>query len=254
MSFQRFDISPNPAAESKRPHLSVFRFASFQSASRRPSQAPPAYSPDDVLAERNHLHAKILRWMRVAIASITILISIAVIACSATALRTYTDTRYGSAEWILPLWPSVVDLRPTHAILACGIVLTILNLFHLVAALAPTPLRSIRSLNIISTLIAFLSLFTTIFTTAFASSINSHLSNSTQAGTLASWTCKWQGFGSSAPGRFSEICAESSAALDLIILMIVIGAFGVLLAGWGWWVGMRSKKVRSEGKVEGLGV
>ncbi|KAL8946063.1 MAG: hypothetical protein Q9222_007488, partial [Ikaeria aurantiellina] len=214
MSFQRFDISPNPATESKRPHLSVFRFASFQSASRRPSQAPPAYSQDDLLAERNQLHAKVLHWMRIAIASITLLVSIAIIACSASAWRTYSNTRYGSAEWILPLWPSVVDLRPTHALLACGIILTVLNLFYLVSALAPTvshrtpplmpvmeliyilqPLRSPRSLNIISTLLAFLSLFTTIFTTVFASTINSHLSNSTQAGTLASWTCKWQGFG-----------------------------------------------------------
>lgn len=90
----------------------------------------------------------------------------------------------------------------------------------------------------------------TIFTTVFANTINSHLSNSTQAGTLASWTCRWQGFGAAAPGRFSEICATSTAALDLVILMIVIESFSVLLAGWGWWVGARVKKEAAGGKGE----
>ncbi|KAI4247237.1 MAG: hypothetical protein L6R40_001580 [Gallowayella cf. fulva] len=249
MSFQRFDISPNPGAESKRPHLSVFRFASFQSASRRPSQAPPAYSPNDVLATKNQLHVKILHWLRIAIASITFIISVVILACSASALRTYTGTRY-HAEWVLPLWPSVVDLRPTHALLACGIILSVTSIFYLVVALVPTPLRSTRALNITFTLLSFVSLFMTIFTTVFANTINSHLSNSTQAGTLASWTCRWQGFGAAAPGRFSEICATSTAALDLVILMIVIESFSVLLAGWGWWVGARVKKEAAGGKGE----
>ncbi|KAL8785598.1 MAG: hypothetical protein Q9213_003252 [Squamulea squamosa] len=226
----------------------MFRFASFQS-SRGPSQAPPAYSPDDVLATRNQLHVKVLHWMRIATASITFLVSIVIIACSATALRTYDNTRY-HAEWILPLWPSMVDLRPTHALLACGVILTVASLLYIGIAVAPTPLRSIRSLNLTFTILAFLSLFMTIFTTVFANTINSHLSDSTQAGTLASWTCKWQGFGSAAPGRFSEICATSTVALDLVILMIVINSFSVLLAGWGWWVGAKIKRQSAEVKGE----
>ena len=136
MSFQRFDISPNPAGESKRPHLSVFRFASFQS-SRRPSQAPPAYSVDDVVVTRKQLHLRVLHWLRIAIASITFLVSIVIVACSATALKTYANT-HNTAEWVLPLWPSTVDLRPTHALLACGIVLAVASVFYLVIAFAPT--------------------------------------------------------------------------------------------------------------------
>ncbi|KAI4265690.1 MAG: hypothetical protein L6R38_009238 [Xanthoria sp. 2 TBL-2021] len=248
MSFQRFDISPNPAGESKRPHLSVFRFASFQS-SRRPSQAPPAYSPDDVLATQKQLHVKVLHWLRIAIASITFLVSIVIIACSATALRTYTNTRY-NVEWILPLWPSTVDLRPTHALLACGVIVAVASIFYIVVAVAPTPLRSNRPLNLTFTILAFLSLFMTIFTTVFVNTIDSHLSDSTQAGSLASWTCKWQGFGPVAPGRFTEICTTSTAALDLVILMIVIESLSVLLAGWGWWVGAKIKREAKEGKGE----
>ncbi|KAL8687460.1 MAG: hypothetical protein Q9218_006371 [Villophora microphyllina] len=249
MSFQHLN-SLTPSEErtesKKRPHLSVFRFASTQTTSRTPSQAPPAYSPDDVLAERNQLHAKVLHWMRIAIALVTLLVSLIIIAFSGNVLRIYTNTRYNNVEWILPLWPGTVDLRPTHATLACGIVLAVFSLIYIVLALAPTPLRSLRPLNLTSTVLAFLSLFITIFTAAFASTINNHLSDNTQAGTLASWTCKWQGFSSVAPGRFSDICAQSMAGLDLVILMIVIEVFHVLLAGWGWWVGAKSKKVGGE--------
>lgn len=145
MSFQRFDTSPpsSERAESKRPHLSVFRFASFQSTSRRPSQTPPAYTPNDVFATRNQRQAKVLHWLRIATAVITLLASVVVLACAGRTLTTYSSTR-DNAEWILPVWPASVDLRPTHALVACGVILTISNLFYLVAALAPT-VRSYQS-------------------------------------------------------------------------------------------------------------
>ncbi|KAI4180045.1 MAG: hypothetical protein LQ346_007070 [Caloplaca aetnensis] len=259
MSFQRFDTSPPPAerTESKRPHLSVFRFTSFQSTSRRPSQTPPAYSPNDAVAARVQLQAKILHCLRIALSTVILLASIVVIACTARALDTYATTKHDAAAWVLPLWPARVDLRPTHALLACAIILAITNIFYIIAALAPTPLRSFRTLNLISTIIAFLSVFLTIFTTAYASAINSHLSDSTESGTLSTWSCRWRGFGSNVPAHFPEICVTSSAALNLVILMIVIEVFSVLLAGWGWWVGARLKKAggeRSDGKGQAISV
>ncbi|KAL9002700.1 MAG: hypothetical protein Q9188_004381 [Gyalolechia gomerana] len=255
MSFQRFD-SPPPSGgrtQSKRPHLSVFRFTSFQSTRRTPSQTPPAYSPNDVLASEYQSRAKLLHWLRIATSVVTLLASIITIACTARALQTYNTTR-DNADWVLPLWPASVDLRPTHSMLACGVIIAVMSIFYIVAALAPTALRALRTLNLIFTMLAFLTTFLTIFTTAFASTINSHLSNSTQAGTLSSWTCKWQGFGSATPGHFSEICVESTAALDVVILMIVIEVFSVLLAGWGWWVGARLKKAGGDGKGEAISV
>lgn len=139
MSFQPFHTSPPPGerTESKRPYLSVFRFASFQSTSRTPSQTPPAYSPDDTVATRNHLHAKILQWLRIAISAVTLLASVVIIACAARALRTYASTQ-DNAAWVLPLWPANVDLRPIHAVLACGVILAATSTFYIIVALAPT--------------------------------------------------------------------------------------------------------------------
>lgn len=139
MSFQRFD-SPSPSGgrtQSKRPHLSVFRFTSFQSTRRTPSQTPPAYSPNDVLASEYQSRAKLLHWLRIATSVVTLIASIITIACTARALQTYNTTR-DNADWVLPLWPASVDLRPTHSMLACGVIIAVMSIFYIVAALAPT--------------------------------------------------------------------------------------------------------------------
>ncbi|KAL8864633.1 MAG: hypothetical protein Q9174_007279, partial [Haloplaca sp. 1 TL-2023] len=224
------------------PHLSVFRFSSSLSTTRNPSRNPPAYTTDDAVAGRNTTHAKVLRWLRIALSIITFLLAIIIISFSGNVLRTYSNNRNNEVEWILPLWPATVDLRPTHALLGGATVLAVFSILNLVAILAPTPLRAPKPLNILSTILAFLSLTTTIVITAFASTITNNLADETNAATLESWTCKWQGLSRVAPGKFSDICTQSTSALNLMILMIVIEVFCVLLAGWGWWVGGRVRK------------
>ena len=98
----------------------------------------------------------------------------------------------------------------------------------------------------LSTPLSFLSLFMSIFTTAYASSITSQLAASTAAGTLTSWTCKWDGFESIAPTYFAKICAQSTVALDLVNLLIVIEFLAVAMSGWGWWVEARVKREDAE--------
>lgn len=141
MTFQHLS-SPTPSQEriegKKRPHLSVFRFASFQNTNHAHSQAPPAYSRDDTLAERNQLQANVLHWMRIAIALVSLLVSLVIIAFSGNVLRIYNETRYNNVEWILPLWPATVDLRPARALVAYGVVLAVFSLIYVVLALAPT--------------------------------------------------------------------------------------------------------------------
>ncbi|KAL8744061.1 MAG: hypothetical protein Q9190_003644 [Brigantiaea leucoxantha] len=249
MSFQRFDSPPN--TQSKRPHLSIFRFTSFQSNNLRPSMEPPAYSPNDELAAKAQLQAKILKYMRCALAFLTLAISVTVLACSAKSLRSYSETR-DNAEWVLPLWPTSVDLRPTRALLSCGVILTVASLLYLVAALVPTPLASLRSLNILSTVMAFLGVFMTIFTTILTSTINSHLESNTDAGTLYTWTCKWQGFESIAPQQFGSICMESTVAMNLVVLLIVLQALSVLVVAWGWWIESRVRRGCGNTKGDGI--
>lgn len=99
-----------------------------------------------------------------------------------------------------------------------------------------------HTLNILSTIFSFLSLAIALFTTIFASIVTNNLASSTSNGTLNSWTCKWQGFDSAAPERFTAICNQGTAALDLIIFLVIVEVFAVGASAWGWWVEMRMKR------------
>ena len=260
-----FDPPPTSAERtSKRPHLSVFRFSSFRQTA---SFEPPPYTPNDVYAERYQRFADHLHRARIALSAISFIAGVVIIACAASSLQSYSSTQLDS-EYLLPLWPPMVDVRPTHAVLACGIILTAFSLFYLSAAFAPTvsycsygscrpgllivlqPGLKIHVLNVIATPLSFLSLFTTIFTAVFASTMTSHLADSMDAGNLMSWTCRWSSYKDMAPMNFVKICTQSTVAIDLVIFTIIIEVLMVGISAWGWWI---EAKVKKESNEKGMG-
>ena len=112
----------------------------FSTLGRSPSIGPPAYTTDDLLAAKYQKFSRWVHLMRVAIAAITLIASIAVIACVGASLRAYSSSRL-EPEWILPLWPLDVDLRPSHAMLGCGIAIAVLSLGYLAVAFVPMVCR-----------------------------------------------------------------------------------------------------------------
>ena len=108
----------------------------FSTLGRSPSIGPPAYTTDDLLAAKYQKFSRWVHLLRVAIAAVTFVASIAVIACVGASLRAYSNSRL-EPEWILPLWPLNVDLRPSHAILGCGIAVAVLSLAYLAVAFVP---------------------------------------------------------------------------------------------------------------------
>ena len=120
----------------RKPQMTSTTSPTFSTLGRSPSIAPPAYTTDDLLTAK---YQRLSRWVtlvRAAIAAITFISSIAVIACGGASLRAYSTSRL-EPEWILPLWPLNVDLRPSHAILGCGIVVALLSLGYLAVASVP---------------------------------------------------------------------------------------------------------------------
>lgn len=114
----------------------------FSTLGRSPSIAPPAYTTDDLLTAKYQRFSRWVHLMRVAVAAVTFIISIAVIACVGASLRAYSNSRL-EPEWILPLWPLHVDLRPSHAILGCGIAVALLSLGYQAVAFVPMVCRLI---------------------------------------------------------------------------------------------------------------
>lgn len=120
----------------KKPKMNSSASPTFSTLGRSPSIGPPAYTTDDLVAARNQKHSRWVYLLRIGIAAITLGTSIAVIACAGVSLRGYTDSHL-DGEWLLPLWPMNVDLRPTHTVLACGVVIAMLSVGYLAAAFAP---------------------------------------------------------------------------------------------------------------------
>ena len=126
----------------RKPQMTSNTSPTFSTLGRSPSIGPPAYTTDDLLAARYQKFSKWVHLMRVAIAAITFIASIAIIACVGASLRAYAISRL-EPEWILPLWPLNVDLRPSHAILGCGIAVALLSLAYLAVAFVPMVCRTV---------------------------------------------------------------------------------------------------------------
>jgi len=110
--------------------------------------------------------------------------------------------------------------------------------------------RKFHNLNLVSTILFFLSLFVPLFTIIYSSTIINSLASSTSSGSLTSWTCKWQGFEPIAPANFTKICNEGMAALDLVIFLVIVEMLAVGATAWGWWVEMRLKRVSVGGEKD----
>ena len=246
------------ASADRKPQMTSTASPTFSTLGRSPSIGPPAYTTDDLLAAKYQKYSRWVHHIRVAIAAITFIASIAVIACVGASLRAFSDSRH-EPEWILPLWPLDIDLRPSHAMLGCGIAVSVLSLAYLAVAFVPMVCHTkamrpfdlltmtvqrqrLHNTNLVSAVLSVLCLCVALFTVIFASIITNNLTYSTYSGTLSSWTCRWHGFDNVAPSNFTKICNDGMAALDLIIVLIIVEVVAMGATAWGWWVEMRLKK------------
>ena len=130
-----------PVQEQK-PKMHSSASPTFSSLGRSPSIGPPAYTTDDLLAARNRKYSRWVYLLRIAIAAATLVISIAVIACVGASLHAYSES-HSNGDWLLPLWPTHVDLRPSHTVLGCGITVAILSITYLAASFVPMVIHRI---------------------------------------------------------------------------------------------------------------
>lgn len=280
-------FDPPPTHEHPAHQSHSRRFPSFSSSSSAAATAaatavavqhgqtpPPAYSiqTEDMLAAKYQRWSKFLNVIRIATAAITLIVSVPIVGTTGNSLKAYQSTNLGGKMY-LPLWPTTVDLRPTHSILACGVVITTWSLIYLIVSFFPSvrfltkplpftppllcvvtfwltrmihlkPRPKLHILNILSTIFGSTGLFLTIFTTMFVSIVNGHYpSDRHDAGSLMTWTCKWQGFEDIAPLHFAKICTESMVGLDLVILLVILELIAVVASCAGWWIEGRMKKV-----------
>lgn len=131
-------FDPPPTHEHPAHQSHSRRFPSFSSSSQH-GQSPPAYSTktEDILSAKYQRWSKLLNAIRIATAAIMLIIAVPIIGTTGNSLKAYQSTNLGGKMY-LPLWPANVDLRPTHSILACGVVVTTWSLIYLIASFFPS--------------------------------------------------------------------------------------------------------------------
>ena len=128
-------IFPPPPAEQASSKSGIT--TSIFPSRRSPSVDPPAYTQHDMLAARYRRLGRHVHYLRAALALTTFIAAVTVLACAADALRLYSQTHL-DPFYRLSVWPTNLYLRPTHAELACGILVTVFSLIYFVACLIPT--------------------------------------------------------------------------------------------------------------------
>lgn len=131
-------FDPPPTHEHPAHQSHSRRFPSFSSSSQH-GQSPPAYSTntEDILSAKYQRWSKLLNAIRIVTAAIMLIIAVPIIGTTGNSLKAYQSTNLGGKMY-LPLWPANVDLRPTHSILACGVVVTTWSLIYLIASFFPS--------------------------------------------------------------------------------------------------------------------
>lgn len=130
-------FDPPPTHEHPAHQSHSRRFPYFSSSQH--GQSPPAYSTgtEDILAAKYQRWSKLLNAIHIATAVIALIISVSIVGTTGNSLKAYQSTNIGGKMY-LPLWPANVDLRPTHSILACGVVVTTWSLIYLIASFFPS--------------------------------------------------------------------------------------------------------------------
>ncbi|KAJ5826616.1 hypothetical protein N7447_003379 [Penicillium robsamsonii] len=196
-----------------------------------------AYSSD--MEESNFLkRSRIIHFARLGLSFLTFSIAIAVVGCEAPPLRHYKHTsQWASAG--LALWPLNFDLRPTTAAIACGCIISILNLVYIAAALLPSPHSRIKPLNIYasaSAVAGFLAALVGILFIIYLPS-SDYPAGFSKNETLHSWTCKWKTGTSSisTPHHFDRDCINTRAGFVLLCVLVGMEVLMGLVAAAGTW-------------------
>lgn len=189
---------------------------------------------------------------RIALTILALAAGITVLGVSANGLLVYHET-YLPADFYLPLWPSKFDLRPTTALLAGGVIVTVANVaslfFSKVQAVSvgrhnqaflyffperlfnmfQIQLRSLTGLHAITSLAApAVGFIASLVAMALFYAVNA----SSSVDSLQSWSCRWNDVPMAAQPHFGTLCKQSKAGVALAVLLVPLEAAILAVAGY----------------------
>ncbi|KAG6007456.1 hypothetical protein E4U54_008838 [Claviceps lovelessii] len=146
---------------------------------------------------------------------LALLAGIVTLSLSADTLAVYNTTHL-PPDYLLPLWPENFDLRPTHALVAGGGIVTAMNALSLFASNT----QSIRRRSMVHASVSM-----TVPVVAFVASLVAvvlfyTINASTIDETYQSWVCRWKNVHMATRPYFGTLCKESQAALAIALVLV----------------------------------
>ncbi|KAK4074379.1 hypothetical protein V8C40DRAFT_245400 [Trichoderma camerunense] len=164
---------------------------------------------------------------RIALTILALAAGITVLGVSANSLMVYHQT-YLPSDFYLPLWPSQFDLRPTAALVAGGVVVTVTNIVSLLFSKIQA-LRSLTGPHAIASLAAPAAAF---IASLVAMSLFYAANASSTVDNLQSWTCRWNDVPMTMQPHFGTLCKQNQAGVVLSVLLVPLEAAILAVAGY----------------------
>ncbi|KAF7546465.1 hypothetical protein G7Z17_g8407 [Cylindrodendrum hubeiense] len=164
---------------------------------------------------------------RLALTALALGAGITILGISADAVTTYNATHVPD-DFLLPLWPSNMDLRPTVALVAGSTIVIVANAISLLAS--KTQVVRSRSgvhmaLSFTAPAVAFIAALVAM---AFFYAVNA----STTADSFQSWTCRWKDVAMMTQPHFGTLCKQSKAGLGLAVFLVPLEVIILGVAGY----------------------
>ncbi|PGG98193.1 hypothetical protein AJ80_09571 [Polytolypa hystricis UAMH7299] len=205
------------------------------------------------------VRSRLLHWTRVGLSVMIIGAAAAAAGLEGRPLHYFHQTRPYSDLWLY-LWPEHLDLRPSHAAVACAGIITFLTLCYLVVSFLPSPHSRTMLLNIFASFVGFAGVVVSIISVALSSALaNPHTVDGTELGeTINTWTCKWSfadgkdhiGDAVDATDGFGRYCRETRASFALMCVLIVLEVVFLGATGCGYWLEAKMGKKRRNAGTE----
>ncbi|KAH7144049.1 hypothetical protein EDB81DRAFT_760426 [Dactylonectria macrodidyma] len=165
--------------------------------------------------------------VRLALTALALAAGITILGVSADSVAVYNATHVPD-DYLLPLWPSNLDLRPTVALVAGGAIVVAANAISLLASKA----QVVQSRSGMHTALIFVTPAIGFIAAMIAMCFFYAINASTTADSFQSWTCRWKDVAMMTKPHFGTLCKQSKAGLGLSVFLVPLEAVILGVAGY----------------------
>jgi hypothetical protein len=214
------------------------QYSEHPSEHERPSSQTTTVAPSS--------STKLIRFTKHAqfgLSLLALLSSLVILGTSADALAVYNTTHLTS-EFFLPLWPNDFNLKPTIALIVCGVIIFLANAVFIIFSRLPSNYLSPLLTHLLTLTPPLISLIASLISTSFFYGYNA----SSSTWTLRSWSCQWKAVSMTSNPHWGKLCAESETGVDLMVMLLVVEGLVLGLAASGLVMKRRGSEWRQERK------